>query len=372
MLSNKKSKARKGKVQLINAVDLYQKMRKSLGSKRQYIGDEDIALITRTFGAFDPVETYSLTREEEATCTRGRPSTKKAEKRVFGCKIFRSHEFGYRRITIERPLRLSIQFTDERIDTLRFDPGALNAPMQKLYELYGKTWTDKTYGDLEDVEAEARALVKADFSDLKEKQLKDLLDAKVWKTQKELREKALKLQKVIGKKQTDDFNAFEETLEAALKKSGVKLEAKERKQLLDAVTWTNPDAEPVIKKVVKGKPKPLYGTFEYQGQTVEFQPDSNLRDNEDVPLTAKTAKGGNVDAENEAYFQREVAPHVKDAWIDASKVDERDQCVGIVGYEIPFNRHFYQYEPPRDLAEIDADLDVLSGEIMAMLREVHS
>ena len=71
-------------------------------------------------------------------------------------------------------------------------------------------------------------------------------------------------------------------------------------------------------------------------------------------------------------FQPEVAPHVKDAWIDSSKVDERDNKVGVVGYEIPFNRHFYQYEPPRDLAEIDADLDVLSSEIMQMLREVHS
>jgi type I restriction enzyme M protein len=71
-------------------------------------------------------------------------------------------------------------------------------------------------------------------------------------------------------------------------------------------------------------------------------------------------------------FQPEVAPHVKDAWIDATKTDERDNRVGVVGYEIPFNRHFYQYEPPRDLAEIDADLDVLSSEIMQMLREVHS
>ena len=75
---------------------------------------------------------------------------------------------------------------------------------------------------------------------------------------------------------------------------------------------------------------------------------------------------------NEANFNKEVAPHVKDAWIDSSKCDRRDGEVGIVGYEIPFNRHFYQYEPPRDLAEIDADLDVLSTVIMEMLREVHS
>jgi type I restriction enzyme M protein len=116
----------------------------------------------------------------------------------------------------------------------------------------------------------------------------------------------------------------------------------------------------------------MYGAFEYQNQVVEFQPDSNLRDSEDVPLTAETARGAKVDAVNEEYFQREVAPHVSDAWIDASKKDERDSGVGVVGYEIPFNRHFYQYEPPRSLEEIDADLDVLSGEILEMLREVHS
>jgi type I restriction enzyme M protein len=77
-------------------------------------------------------------------------------------------------------------------------------------------------------------------------------------------------------------------------------------------------------------------------------------------------------AVNEAYFQKEVAPHVADAWMDEGKKDARDGEVGLVGYEIPFNRHFYEYEPPRDLAEIDADLDALSAEIMQMLREVHS
>jgi type I restriction enzyme M protein len=79
-----------------------------------------------------------------------------------------------------------------------------------------------------------------------------------------------------------------------------------------------------------------------------------------------------VNALNEAYFKKEVQPHVPDAWIDATKVDDKDHEVGIVGYEIPFNRHFYEYQPPRDLLEIDADLDKVSAEIMALLREVHS
>ena len=377
VLSNKKDAERKGKVQLINGVHLYQKMRKSLGSKRQELGEGDIALITRTFGKFEAVVPYSLDTEapeNSGNGKRGRPTTtaKKAEKKTFGSKIFESHEFGYRRITVERPLRLSAQFTEERLAALRFASGPLNAAMQKVYELHGQDWTIDTYGKLAEVEAEVRALIKADFKDLKEKQVKDLLAPKTWNVQKELLAKAVQLQAVIGTGQCDDFNEFEETLKKALRKTGLKLETKERKQLLDAVAWTNPDAEPVIKKVLKTKADPMYGAFEYQGEVVQFQPDSNLRDNEDVPLTAETALGANVNAVNEAYFNKEVAPHVKDAWIDASKCDERDEQIGVIGYEIPFNRHFYQYEPPRDLKEIDADLDVLSAEIMEMLREAHS
>ncbi len=104
------------------------------------------------------------------------------------------------------------------------------------------------------------------------------------------------------------------------------------------------------------------------GKTLEYKADGNLRDNENVALDPSQS----VNALNEAYFIKEVQPHVPDAWIDASKKDEKDQEVGIVGYEIPFNRHFYQYQPPRDLVEIDADLDAVSTEIMKLLQEVHS
>ena len=261
--------------------------------------------------------------------------------------------------------------------------------MQKVYELHGETWakdkSGKLYGKLKEVEAEVRAMVKADFADLKEKQIKDLLDPKTWNAQKELLDKATQLQAAIGTDQHDDFNEFEATLKQTIKDTGIELDAKQKKQIIAAVSWTNLDAEPVIKKVVSGKanskangkttqPEPTYGTFEYRDQIVEFKPDSDLRDNEDVPLTKETALGSvaSVNAVNEAYFHREVAPHVADAWIDKDKTDDKDEQVGIVGYEIPFNRHFYEYEPPRPLQEIDAELDELSGEIMEMLQEVHS
>ena len=388
ILSNKKEEQQRGKVQLINGVHLYQKMRKSLGSKRQEIGEEDVALITRTFGKYEAVESYSLDKAPDEKSNRGRQSAtkKKATKKTFGSKIFESHEFGYRRITIERPLRLSVQFTDDRLETLRFESGKLNTPMQKVYEQFGTSWNGNptrergtkkanstSYGNLKEVETEVRAMVKADFSDLKEKQIKDLLDIKTWTAQKELLDIATKLQTVIGTEQYDDFNEFEDKLKQAIKDADVEVDAKQKKQIISAVSWTNPDAEPVIKKILKkGNADPTYGTFDYKGQLVQFQPDSDLRDNEDVPLTAETACGAEVNKVNEAYFHKEVAPHVPDAWIDNGKCDEKDEQIGIVGYEIPFNRHFYEYEPPRPLQEIDAELHELSGEIMEMLQEVQS
>ena len=125
----------------------------------------------------------------------------------------------------------------------------------------------------------------------------------------------------------------------------------------------------VIKKIHKNTDaNPQYGLFEVAGKTLEYKPDGNLRDHENVALDPSQS----VNDLNEAYFAREVQPHVPDAWIDASKTDKQDEEIGIVGYEIPFNRHFYQYQPPRDLVDIDADLDKVSAEIMELLREVHS
>ena len=148
----------------------------------------------------------------------------------------------------------------------------------------------------------------------------------------------------------------------------MKLETKEKKQFLDAITWKNADAEPVINKVLKTKANPLYGQFEYGGKVVEFVQDGDLRDAENIALNPNVSTTDLI----ESYFKREVQPHVADAWINADKRDTQDAEIGIVGYEIPFNRHFYVYEPPRDLAQIDADLDAVSSEIMALLQEVHS
>jgi type I restriction enzyme M protein len=188
-------------------------------------------------------------------------------------------------------------------------------------------------------------------------------------------EKATQLQAELGSEQSDDFNQFDLELKEALKTTDIKLDTREKKQLLDAVTWKNPEAKQLIKKVVKSASQPFYGAFcyngslkSYKGKVVEYQTDGDLRNNENVPLDPAITNAELI----ETYFKKEVVPHVADAWINADKRDAKDKEIGIVGYEIPFNRHFYQYQPPRDLAEIDADLDAVSADIMKLLQEVHS
>ena len=413
ILSNKKAADRKGRVMLINGVHLHGKMRKSLGSKRHEMDDEHIKTITRAFGDFAPIDPQCIT--DIPVCasagtpqtrmsvplptksSRGRPSAnpKTEPAKTFSAKLFPTHAFGYRRITIERPLRESYQFSDERLATLRFAPKPLGAPMEWIFGEYGTAWTEGpaapgkvAYGELTAHEAEIRAALKADFPELKEKHIKDLLDTRTWRAQLAILQKARQLQAEIGSAQHDDMNGYD----AALKATGIKLDATEKKQITAAVSWKNPAAAKVIKKVHKGtKPAPLHGLFsawdrhsclssenptgKNAGATskalssvIEYQPDSDLRDYENVALDPSQT----VDALNEAYFRKEVLPHVPDAWIDATKRDAKDEQVGIVGYEIPFNRHFYEYQPPRDLAEIDADLDAVSAEIMKLLQEVHS
>ncbi|MBY3788203.1 SAM-dependent DNA methyltransferase [Photobacterium carnosum] len=382
VLSNKKTSERKGKVQLIDGSNLCGKMRKSLGSKRNLMSEDDIKLITRTFGNFEVVDARELDKPIEQKSNRGRQSStsKKTAPKTFASKIFNSTDFGYRRLTIERPLRLSSQITDAAIESLRFAPKPLNAPMERLYNEFGTAWNEDSYGYLVEVETEVRKIIKAEFSELKEKQIKDLLDSKLWLFQRSLMDKAQQLQTAVatmsvGKEMaggrnvvSNDFNQFDITMKGAFKATGIKFDTKEKKQFFDAVTFKNPDAEPVVKKVIKEATQPLYGSFNYNGKVVEFLPDGDLRDNENVPLDPSITTTESI----ESYVKREVLPHVSDAWINADKRDEKDGEIGVVGYEIPFNRHFYVYQPPRALEVIDEDLALVSDEIMSLLQEVRS
>ncbi len=363
ILSNKKDAERKDKVQLIDGSNLCGKMRKSLGSKRNVMSEDDIKTITRAFGNFEVIDATSLAdmgldKPAEVKSSRGRQAANpKAETtKTFASKIFNTYEFGYRRLTIERPLRWSAQITDAAIESLRFAPKPLGAVMGALYKQFGSFWTKEAYGQLSEVEVEARTMIKADFPELKEKQIKDVLDNKVWLSQMTLMDAAKALQVAVGDKlggkahQSDDFNQFEVTLRDAFKTTNIRFDTKQKKQFIDAITWKNQDAAPVVKDVVKDTAQPLYGTFEYQGnvkglvgQVVEYQQDGDLRDNENVPLNPKVA----ISTLIETFFTKEVQPFVPDAWINADKHDDKDYGIGAVGYEINF-RSYFQRNHSRD------------------------
>jgi len=248
VLSNHKPKERKGKVQLIDGSGFSQKMRKSLGSKRNELGEEDIATITKLYGSF--------TENEHS-------------------KIFNTRDFGYSTITVERPLRLVFQITKDKVEAL-----SVNKAAMKLE--YLNDWI---------------ATLSAISPD------------KQWTN----REKFLA---DVGK---------------AL---STKLSASEAKILISVFGSADEAGDICLDK--KGNP----------------EPDADLRDTENVPL------GEDINA----YFDREVKPHAPDAWIDHSKTK--------VGYEIPFTRHFYKYIPPRSLDIIDAELDAVTKDILALLGSV--
>jgi type I restriction enzyme M protein len=132
---------------------------------------------------------------------------------------------------------------------------------------------------------------------------------------------------------------FTTALESALKKADLKLNAPVTKAIVAGIGERDDAAE--ICRDSDGNP----------------EPDTELNDTENVPLKE------NIDT----YFAREVTPHVPDAWIDTTYCDAKDGQVGKVGYEIPFNRHFYVFQPPRPLSEIDADLKASTDRILKMI-----
>jgi len=252
LITNHKRPERKGKIQLISATEFYQKMRKSLGSKRKELSEDDISRITTIYGDFEESEYI---------------------------RIFDNDDFGYSTITVERPLRLNFQTSPERIG--------------KLDDIYSLT------------------KVKEVFERLK-----------------------LALSKLDAEKLYKSRDEFIKDLKKALAAEKLRLPAAQIKAVWQALSERDETAE--ICRDSEGNP----------------EPDPNLRDTENVPLKDDI----------EEYFNREVLPHVPDAWIDHEKTK--------VGYEIPFNRHFYKYIPPRPLEKIDADLRQVSEEIMRMLQEV--
>lgn len=273
IVTNRKEKRRKGKIQLIDATSQFKKMRKSLGNKRNEICDDQRAEITALFDRFE---------ESEQS------------------KIFDNEDFGYHRITVERPLRLNFSADDERIkkvmESTKFQ--ALSISRKRKDEKAAKKEEDEG----------------------KKLQLK-ILEAI----------RTLQKQGII--KNRDEFT---KSLKAAFKEKGLDIKGPLFKDILNALSERDETAD--ICTDSKGNP----------------EPDSELRDYENVPLKEDI----------DEYMEREVLPHVPDAWVDTSKTK--------VGYEINFNRYFYKYTPPRPLDVIEGELKKIEDEIADMLNEVAS
>jgi type I restriction enzyme M protein len=341
VLSNKKPAHRKGLVQLMDASQWFKPLRKNLGKKNCELAPEDIERISRTFLDF---------------------------KEMPQSKIFPNGAFGYWKVTLERPLRLHSHLTLKAIETLRFASGDVDL-RATLYDEFGddlftkfsrvsaaleKRLTDWAEEE-EDTEDEEGASAK---KGLPEKKKKKLLDPTTWEDDGRLVEVATRLRAVLGEMLFEDHNIFRNCVDTALKKADIKLSAADLKQILRAVSWRVDTAPPVISKVYKpGKANanPLHGLFEVtisgKPAIVEYEPDSDLRDTEQVPLLEE----GGIDE----FIRREVLPYTSDAWIkeDATKI----------GYEVSFSRHFYKPKPLRTLAEIGADILAVEREAEGLL-----
>lgn len=277
VISNRKPPERRGKVQLIDATSFWTPMRKSLGDKRREIPREKADEILALFESFEEGEHV---------------------------KIFPTTHFGFRKITVERPLKLDFRASEDRIARIDDERAfkSLAISKKKSPEVKARE------------EAEGRERQEAVRTLLRSMPDKLFLDR-------------------------EDFTA---ALGAAAKARAVKLAAPLRKAILSALSERNEAA--TICNDRHGDP----------------EPDTGLRDTESVPLADSV----------DDFFEREVRPHVPDAWIDEGKRDKKDGKVGVVGYEINFNRYFYVYEPPRPLEAIEADIRAIEEDIVRMLREV--
>jgi type I restriction enzyme M protein len=292
VLTNRKAPERRGKVQLIDATSFWTQMRKSLGDKRREIPLDKAKDILTLFRDFKDGETRILEKDgirEEVVVSRVYPTT----------------HFGYRKITVERPLRLNFHASPDRIEALEAERGFLALAQSKKK------------GEAGSREASEGAALQAAIRAL----LASLPDTRY-----------------------RDREEFSFVLDAATKRAGLKLAAPLRKAILSALSERDEGAE--ICRDSDGAP----------------EPDPELRDTESVPLGVDIYE----------YFAREVLPHVPDAWIDRSRHDAGDDCVGLVGYEINFNRYFYRYKPPRPLEAIESEIREVEADILRMLGEMNA
>lgn len=364
LLSNNKRPERRGKVQLIDANKVYEKLRKNLGDKNCALNDAHIDEIMRVY---EEMEIIDPTFEEA-----GSPNA------TLASQIFNNEDFGYYRVNIERPDRRQAQLSAERIEALRFNSqNALNEAMQSIYETWGDTVYEKDFFKTHREEI-SQWLDDAEIS-ISTKQKSTLLSEKAWHDQRQLVIAGNLLMEEIGTELYNDFNHFKTLVEAAeksanFKAANIKLTASDRNKILEAVSWYDESAEKVIRRVEKLKGEKLeklltrlgceasalpdfgYYPTDKPGEYLTYESCSALRDSESIPLNRQNP---NVILD---YFREEVKPHVDEAWIDLESVK--------IGYEISFNKYFYRHKPLRSLSEVTNEILALEKEADGLIADI--
>ena len=362
LLNNNKPESRKGKVQLIDASLLYRKLRKNLGNKNCEFAPEHIEQITRAY-----LDCAAIERELDGSSPEGM-----GDPIGIASQVFRNEDFGYYKVTIERPDRRKAQLTAESIASLRFDK-QLSEVMEHLYAEHG----DKLYekGFLKSIEKNILAWCEDNDISLNAKAKAKLLDVKHWLGLKAVYETAQALMAAIGCDEFDDFNLFKDQVDAELKALKVKLSATEKNAILNAVSWYDESAAKVIKKVVKLSGDKLDELLERYGCTqaqlpdfgfyptnkkneyITFEASTDLRDSESVSLL-KDDEPQSI----HQYFLDEVKPHVEEAWINLDSVK--------IGYEISFNKYFYRHKPLRSLEGVAKDIISLEQKAEGLIAQI--
>lgn len=351
LLSNAKPVSRRGKVQLIDGNLLYRKLRKNLGDKNCEFAPEDIDAIIKAHLEFEAIE-----REKDEY----------GDPKGIAVQVFDNADFGYYKVTIERPDRRRAGFSEERLAPLRFDK-SLREPMEHLWEGHG----DKVYdrGFLKENSKEILSWCEDNGITINAKARTKLLDTKYWQQLRELHQHGQRLMAKIGTSETSDYNTFRATVEKTLKAEKIKLSASEKNAILNAVSWYDENAEKVIGKKQQLSARELaelterldckaddladFGYYkQVDGSYLTYETSAELRDAESVPLK------GNI----HDYFLDEVKPHVNEAWINMDSVK--------IGYEISFNKYFYQHKSLRKLDDVTSDILALEEQADGLISDI--
>ena len=351
LLTNAKPAARQGKVQLIDANLLFRKLRKNLGDKNCEFAPEHVEEITSAYLAFQPVE--------RKLDVNGDPTG-------IAVQIFDNVDFGYHKVTIERPDRRRAQFSAERLAPLRFDK-SLREPMEYLWKTHGEAVYDEGF-----LKAQAKPIMvwcEEQGLSLNTKARAKLVDTANWKRLRELLDQGHQLMQAFGADESNNYNEFCERVNKVLKARKIKLSATEKSVILNAVSWYAEDAEKVIDKSLRFTGLELasvaaqlgcdaaelgdFGLYEQaDGTWLTYASSTDLRDSESVPLKDSIHR----------YFLAEVKPHVEEAWINLYSVK--------IGYEISFNKYFYRHKPLRGLGEVTADILTLEQQADGLISDI--